>query len=74
MQRIAFVGLGTMGFGMAARLVTGGFTVTAYNRSRARAEELQKQGACIAATPGEAASEADVVISMVSDDAASRAV
>lgn len=74
MKKVAFLGLGTMGSGMAARLLKGGFPVTAWNRGTQRAESLRQQGASIAASPRDAASNADVVISMVADDRASRAV
>jgi 3-hydroxyisobutyrate dehydrogenase len=73
-QRIAILGLGTMGIGMAKNLVKTGFSVTAYNRTRAKAEPLATQGATIADTPAEAARDADVIISMLSDDNGSRAV
>jgi 3-hydroxyisobutyrate dehydrogenase len=74
MQTVAFLGLGVMGSGMAARLVEAGFAVVAWNRSAARAEPLQRKGATVAASPSEAAARADVIISMVADDAASREV
>lgn len=70
--RIAFFGLGIMGSGMARRLLGAGFPLTIYNHSAARAEPFRAEGATIAATPGEAASNADVAISMVADDGASR--
>ena len=63
-----------MGAGMAHRLLGAGFPVVVYNRSRERAEPFAKEGAQIAATPAHAAQHADVVISMVADDRASRAV
>ncbi len=63
-----------MGSGMACRLAGAGFAVTVYNRTPARAEAAVSAGARLAATPREAAAGADVVISMVADDAASRAV
>lgn len=59
---------------MARRLVEAGFPVTVYNRSRARGESLAAAGARIADTPREAATEAEIVIAMVADDAASRAL
>jgi 3-hydroxyisobutyrate dehydrogenase len=59
---------------MAARLVDAGFQVTAWNRSPRRADALRERGATIAATPREAASGADVIISMVADDEAARQV
>ena len=74
MQKIAFLGLGTMGGGMAGRLLNTGFDVTAWNRSSGRAEALGERGATIAPSPRDAAARADVVISMVADDTASREV
>jgi 3-hydroxyisobutyrate dehydrogenase len=74
MNRVAFLGLGTMGSGMAARLQGAKFDLTVYNRSPAAAERFRQAGARIAASPAEAAENADVVIAMVSDDCASRAV
>lgn len=72
--RIAFLGLGIMGGGMARRLLGAGLAVTAYNRNPARAAALAAAGARTAPTPREAAVGADVVICMVADDAASRAM
>lgn len=71
-QQVAILGLGTMGLGMAKNLLKAGFAVTAYNRTRAKAEPLASEGANIADTPEEAAREADVVIAMLADDEASR--
>lgn len=73
-QRIAILGLGTMGAGMAKNLLAAGFAVTAYNRTRAKAEPLAASGARIAPTPAEAAMDADVIVSMLSDENAARAV
>jgi 3-hydroxyisobutyrate dehydrogenase len=72
-QRVAILGLGTMGAGMAKNLLTAGFTVAAYNRTRARAEPLAAVGARIGATPADAAHDADVIITMLADENASRA-
>ena len=72
--RIAFLGLGIMGGGMTRRLLGAGFAVTVYNRSRARAEPLATAGARVAGSPREAAIGADIMFSMVADDAASRAM
>ncbi len=72
-QRVAILGLGTMGLGMAKNLLKGGFAVSVYNRTRAKAEPLAAEGATIADTPADAAREADVVLSMLADDNASRA-
>jgi 3-hydroxyisobutyrate dehydrogenase len=71
---IALLGLGTMGSGMARNLLKAGFPLTVYNRDPAKAAPLVEAGARVAATPRAAAEEADIIISMVSDDAASRAV
>ena len=72
--RMAFLGLGIMGTGMARRVLAAGFPLTVYNRNPAKAEALVKDGAKLAATPREAAAGADIIISMVADDAASRAM
>ncbi|MFM9956030.1 MAG: NAD(P)-dependent oxidoreductase [Opitutaceae bacterium] len=72
--RIAFLGLGLMGGGMARRLLGAGFAVTVFNRNPARAEPLAAAGARVAGSPREAAAGAEVVFSMVADDAASRAM
>lgn len=72
--RVAVLGLGLMGAGMARRLLSQNFPVTVYNRSRTKAEALAQSGATVAATPREAAANARVVLSIVADDAASRAI
>jgi len=72
--RIAVLGLGLMGGGMARRLLGAGFAVTVFNRTPARAEPLAAAGARVAGSPREAAAGAEVVFSMVADDAASRAM
>jgi 3-hydroxyisobutyrate dehydrogenase len=74
MARIAFIGLGKMGLGMAGRLLAAGHELRVYNRTPEKAAPLMGAGAWLCATPGEACGSADVVISMVGDDAASRAV
>jgi 3-hydroxyisobutyrate dehydrogenase len=74
MNTIAFLGLGVMGRGMAARLLGAGFQVVVWNRTPSRAEPLQQKGARLASSPGDAASAADVIVAMVADDAASRDV
>jgi 3-hydroxyisobutyrate dehydrogenase len=70
--RVAVLGLGTMGMGMAKNLLKAGFSVSVYNRTRAKAEQLGAAGAQITDTPAEAARDAEVAISMLSDDDASR--
>jgi 3-hydroxyisobutyrate dehydrogenase len=73
-QRVAFFGLGLMGSGMARRLLSAKYPLSVYNRNADKAAPLVAQGARLARTPREAAESADVVVSMVADDAASRAV
>jgi 3-hydroxyisobutyrate dehydrogenase len=61
-HRVALLGLGAMGSGMAARLAESGFQVSAYNRSAGRASQLAEQGVTLAATPAGAARDADALI------------
>ena len=63
-----------MGSGMAGRLLSAGFPLAVYNRKPEKAERLKSAGAFVARTPREAAARAEVVISMVADDVASRTV
>jgi 3-hydroxyisobutyrate dehydrogenase len=74
MTRVAFNGLGAMGAGMTRRLLSAGQELVVYNRTPHAAELLVQAGARVAATPAEAAQNADVIITMVSDDCASREV
>lgn len=73
-ENVAILGLGTMGAGMAANLLKAGFSLTVYNRTAAKAQALVGAGAKIASTPAAAVKGASIVIGMLSDDAASRAV
>jgi 3-hydroxyisobutyrate dehydrogenase len=74
MSRIAFIGLGRMGSGMAGRLLAAGHEVVVTNRTPERAQPLLDQGALWVTTPAEAVTDAVAVFAMLSDDAASRAV
>jgi 3-hydroxyisobutyrate dehydrogenase len=74
MLRVAFLGLGKMGFGMATRLVAAGHAVTVFNRTATRAEPLVRLGARAASSPCAAAQNADVIIGMTSNDESSRAM
>jgi 3-hydroxyisobutyrate dehydrogenase len=74
MTRVAFIGLGRMGHGMAGRYLEAGFTVSVWNRSKAKAEDLIARGAKWATSPEDAAIDADAVVTMVADDDASREV
>ena len=67
-MRVAFIGLGIMGSRMAANLASAGHELTVWNRTREKAEKwAEAQGAKVAATPAEAAAQADVAITMVVD-------
>ena len=67
-KRIGFIGLGIMGWPMAANLCRAGFEVLVWNRTPERAETLAREhGARAARTPAEAAEAADAVITMVTD-------
>ena len=69
MAKVAFLGLGVMGYPMAGHLVAKGHDVTVYNRSRAKAEAWAKQhGGAHAPTPAEAASGAEFVMACVGND------
>ena len=70
---VAVLGLGTMGSGMAANLLKACFPLTVYNRTAARAEAFESAGVRVAKTPADAARGAMLVLSMLADDAASRA-
>lgn len=73
-QQIAVLGTGVMGAGIAKNLLKKGYAVRVYNRTAAKAQPVVDAGASLAATPREAAQGANVVISVIGDDAASRAV
>ena len=63
--RVAVIGLGSMGFGMATSLSRAGFEVTGCDISAETAARFVKEGGKSAATPAEAASNADIVVSVV---------
>ncbi|HEY3545763.1 MAG TPA: NAD(P)-dependent oxidoreductase [Propionicimonas sp.] len=74
MARVAMIGLGRMGSGMAGRLLAAGHEVVVANRTPGRAAALVDAGAVLAPSPAEACAGAGAAIVMVSDDEASRAV
>jgi 3-hydroxyisobutyrate dehydrogenase len=75
MAKVAFIGLGVMGFPMAGHLARAGHDVMVYNRTRAKAEAwVAKHGGRRADTPAEAAAGAAFVFSCVGDDPDLRAV
>jgi 3-hydroxyisobutyrate dehydrogenase-like beta-hydroxyacid dehydrogenase len=69
MARVAFIGLGVMGFPMAGHLAKAGHDVTVYNRSPAKAASwVEKHGGATAPTPAEAARDCDFVFACVGND------
>ncbi len=72
--RLGFIGIGNMGSRMAKRLLDHGYQVIAYNRSREAAEALVKYGATVADSIAELASEADVILSSLTNDDAVKSV
>ena len=72
--RVAILGLGLMGAGMAGRVLTAGFPLAVYNRNPEKTAPFAKAGAYVARTPRDAAARADIIITMLTDDNASRAV
>ncbi|MGH3283555.1 MAG: NAD(P)-binding domain-containing protein, partial [Streptosporangiaceae bacterium] len=66
-MRVAVLGTGIMGTGMARSLLRSGLDVTVWNRTRGRAEPLAADGADLAGSPSEAVAEADAVISILWD-------
>jgi len=74
MGRVAFIGLGRMGCGMAARLLQANHEVRVFNRTPARTDALVARGARQFDTPAETCDRAEAVVSMVADDSASQAV
>jgi 3-hydroxyisobutyrate dehydrogenase-like beta-hydroxyacid dehydrogenase len=69
-MKIAFIGLGRMGSGMARNLLRAGHTVAVYNRTREKAEAFAALGAQVASSPAVASRGAEVVMTMLSDDQA----
>ncbi len=67
---VAFLGLGLMGAPMAANLLRGGFALTAWNRTSAKAAALTADGAKVASTAADAVRGADIVITMLSNGSA----
>jgi 3-hydroxyisobutyrate dehydrogenase-like beta-hydroxyacid dehydrogenase len=71
---IGFIGLGLMGRPMALNLLKAEFPVVIWNRTKSKTEELAKAGAKVASSAREAAAQADVLITIVSDPAALESV
>jgi len=66
-MKVTFIGLGTMGAGMASNILKAGHELTVHNRTREKEEILAAEGAQRAASPKEAASGAEVIVICVSD-------
>lgn len=73
-RKVGFIGLGLMGRPMATNLLKAGHSVTVWNRTASRAEELVKAGAKLAKSPREAAELSQVLITIVSDPPALESV
>ena len=74
MTHVTVLGLGIMGSGIAHNILKAGYPLTVYNRTKEKAAPLIEAGAQWANSPALAAEHAEVVISMVGDDEASRAM
>ncbi len=66
-MKVAFIGLGTMGVGMALNILKAGHQVTVHNRTREKEEAVSAKGAQRAQSPREAAAGAEIIVTMVSD-------
>ena len=73
-MKIGFIGMGHMGEDMARNLLRAGHQLTIYNRTRSKTEALRREGAAVADSPAQAAAAAEVLITMLADDDAVRAV
>ena len=67
MDRVGFIGLGTMGAAMAANIVRAGFPLTVWNRTSGRGQELVDLGASFGETPAAVAADSEIVVICVSD-------
>ena len=70
MQNISFIGIGLMGFPMAKNLLKSGYNLKAYNRSQDKADRLKEFGAEISTSIKDVVTNSDVIITMLTDDAA----
>ncbi|MDO9620672.1 MAG: NAD(P)-dependent oxidoreductase, partial [Moraxellaceae bacterium] len=69
MTRLAFIGLGTMGYPMAGHLLRAGFSVTVWNRSTQKSSQWQQEyGGEVASSPAQAAENADIILTCVGRD------
>jgi len=72
--RVALLGVGIMGSGMAARLLSANFPLSIYNRNQEKAKPFADAGAFLTSSAQEAAARSEIIISMLADDTASRSV
>ena len=66
-EPVAFLGMGTMGHAMASSALRAGVPTVVWNRDPRRTDDLGELGATVATTPADAASRADIVVTMVTD-------
>jgi 3-hydroxyisobutyrate dehydrogenase-like beta-hydroxyacid dehydrogenase len=69
-KTISYLGLGTMGSGMASNLLKAGYELTVWNRSAEKCEPFARKGARVAGSPADAVRDVDLVIYMLSNDEA----
>jgi 3-hydroxyisobutyrate dehydrogenase-like beta-hydroxyacid dehydrogenase len=69
-KTISYIGLGTMGSGMAANLLKAGYDLTVWNRSARKCEPFARKGARVAGTPADAVRDVDLVRYSLSNDQA----
>src|SRR6266513_3321722 len=69
-KTICYLGLGTMGSGMASNLLKAGYELTVWNRSAAKCEAFARKGARVADTPADAVRDVDLVMYILSNDQA----
>jgi 3-hydroxyisobutyrate dehydrogenase-like beta-hydroxyacid dehydrogenase len=67
-KKVAFIGLGKMGAGMAANILKAGFELAVYNRTQSKMKPLVDEGATGTISPAEACSGADAVVTNLMDD------
>src|SRR6476659_3796529 len=67
-KKISYLGLGTMGAGMASNLLKGSYQLAVWDRTAAKCEPFARKGARVAKTPADAVRDADLVMYSLSDD------
>ena len=69
-MKVGLIGLGNMGLPMAENMIKAGHELVIYNRTASKAESLVKKGAKVVETPAQAAQEANLVFTILSNDEA----